>query len=101
MQQLIQAYQRCEGEVSAALLQEGQVLVQQLRDEQKSAAAPMPRAPVPVPGRGTVADQLERAIIAERALDNFNEALKYLRLMPDDLKLQAWLQIVQILTQFS
>jgi hypothetical protein len=99
MQQLIQAYQRCEGEVNAALLQEGQDLVRQLRDEQKSAAAPKPPAPAPVPGRGTVADQLERAIIAERALDNFNGALKYLRLMPDDMKLQALLQIVQTLIQ--
>jgi hypothetical protein len=99
MQQLIQADQRCEGEVSAALLQEGQDLVQQLRDEQKSAAATMPRVPAPVPGRGTVADQLERAIIAERALDNFNGALNYLRLMPDDMKLQALLQIVQTLMQ--
>ncbi len=97
MQQLIQAYQRCDGEVDAALLQEGLVVVQQLRDEQNSAAAPIPAARGAVPGRGTMADQLEMAIIAELALDNFDGAMKYLRLMPDDLKLQALLRIVQTL----
>jgi hypothetical protein len=99
MQQLIQAYQRCDGEVDAGLLQEGLNLVQQLRDEQNSAAAPMPTARGPVSGRGTMADQLEMAFVAELALDNFDGALKYLRLMPDDLKLQALLQIVQTLIQ--
>jgi hypothetical protein len=99
MQQLIQAYQRCDGEVDAALLQEGLVVVQQLRDEQNSAAAPMPPARGPMPGRGTMADQLEMAIVAELALDNFDGAMKYLRLMTDDLRLQALLRIVQTLMQ--
>jgi hypothetical protein len=100
IQQLIQAYQRCDGEVDAALLQEGLVVVQQLRDEQNNAAAPMPPgARGPLPGRGTMADQLEMAIIAELALDNFDGAMKYLRLMPDDLRLQALLRIVQTLVQ--
>jgi hypothetical protein len=99
MQQLIQAYQRCDGEVDAALLQEGLVVAQQLRDEQNSAVAPVPAARGPVSGRGTMADQLEMAIIAELALDNFDGAMKYLRPMPDDLKLQALLRIVQTLVQ--
>ncbi len=46
-----------------------------------------------------MADLLERTIIAEQALDNFDKAMKYLRLMPDDLKLQALLNIVLALTQ--
>jgi hypothetical protein len=99
IQQLMQAYQQCDGEVDAALLEEGLVLVQQLRDEQNSAAAPMPPPQGPGPGRGTMADQLEMTIIAWRALDNFDGALKYLRPMSDDLRLQALLRIVQTLLQ--
>jgi hypothetical protein len=99
MQELIQAYQQCDNEVDAALLQEGLVIVRQLRDEQKRVAAPMRPAPTPVPDRSTMADPLERTIVAEQALDNFNGAIKYLRQMPDDQKLQALLQIVQTLIQ--
>jgi hypothetical protein len=99
MQNLIWAYRQCDDEVDAALLQEGLVIVRQLRDEQKGAAAPMPPASAPVPDRSTMADLLERTIVAEQALDNFDKAMKYLRLMPDDLKLQALLNIVLALTQ--
>ena len=99
MQQLIQAYQRCEGEVDADLLQEGRLVVRQLRDEQKSGAAPIQAARGPVPVSGTMADQLEILIVAQQALDNFDGAMKDLRLMPDNLKLLGLLQIVQILIQ--
>ena len=99
MQQLISTYQRCDGEVDAGLLQEGLVVVQQLRDEQNNAPAPIPAARGPVNANGRMADQLEMAIIAELALDNFDGAMKYLRLMPDDLRLQALLRIVQTLIQ--
>ncbi len=100
LQNLISQYQRVDGEVDADLLQKGLFIVQQLRSEEKNRGMPN------VTPNGTVtrvmsstADRLEIAIVAELALDNFDSAMKYLRLMPDEMKLQALLQIVQSLTQ--
>lgn len=104
-QNLISAYQRIDGEVDADLLQKGLSIVAQLRSEEQNKGA----ANVTFQGTGfrvmnsnmssSVADRLEMAIVAELALDNFNSAMSYLRLMPDEMKLQALLQIVQSLTQ--
>ncbi len=100
MQSLIQGYQRCNGEADGNLLQQAMVVVQQLRDEESSRPAVMPSARGPVGvTRYSPADQLEAAVIGELALDNFNGAMKYIRLMPDDQKVQALLRVVQTLIQ--
>lgn len=99
IENLIQAYQRSEGEVDAGLMQVAMSVVQQLREEQSNTPIPPPGARGPVSSRGTMADQLETAIIAELALDNFDGAMKYLRLMSDEQRLQALLHIIQTLLQ--
>ncbi|MGA2261950.1 MAG: hypothetical protein ABSH28_10990 [Acidobacteriota bacterium] len=106
LQNLISAYQRIDGEVDADLLQKGLSIVAQLRSEEQNKGT----ANVTPNGTGfrvmsanmsssRVADRLETALVAELALDNFDSAMSYLRLMPDEMKLQALLQIVQSLTQ--
>jgi alkanesulfonate monooxygenase SsuD/methylene tetrahydromethanopterin reductase-like flavin-dependent oxidoreductase (luciferase family) len=102
MQSLIQGYQRCDGEVDAGLMQEAMVVVQQLRQEQNNAANPVPSARGRLTGaRTTVADQLEMAIVAEQALDDFSGAMKYLQPMSDEKRLEALLRIVETLLQSS
>jgi hypothetical protein len=100
LQNLMRAYQSCDGEVDADLLQKGLALVQQLRTDEKSnpPSNQMPRGVVGA-RMGTMADQLEMAIVAELALENFGGAMRYVRLMPDEMKLQALLRIVQSLVQ--
>ncbi len=110
---LMRAYRNCEGEDSADLMQEGLRLVQQLREQEKSAAgadlrssdsagatAGNPGLAAAVKAGRSPADQLEMAIVAELSLDRFNDALRYVRLMPDDTRLQAVLRIVQSLLQY-
>lgn len=99
-QNLMQAYQMCDGEVDADLMQKGLVLVQQLRDEEKNtpAANLSPRGGV-MSRMGSTADQLEMAIVAQLALDNFEGARSYLRTLPEELRLTALLRIIQSLAQ--
>jgi len=99
LQNLMRSYQSCEGEVDPGLLQKGLELVQQLRDEEKDR--PMPAMPqgAPVMRTGGASDQLELAIVAELALSNFDSTMSYLRLLPELLKLQALVRIVQSLSQ--
>ncbi|MBZ5499230.1 MAG: hypothetical protein LAP85_22760 [Acidobacteriia bacterium] len=101
IQNLLRTYRNCEGEVSADLLQKGLLVVQQLREEEKDKAAmnPPPTGPAGMRIGASAADQLEMALVAELALDNFDGALRYVRLMPDDMRLQALLRIVQSLSQ--
>ncbi len=99
-QNLMRASQNCDGEVDAGLLQQGLVLVQQLRNEETGNAQANPASGSAVPGRmAGMGDQLEMAIVAELALENFDGALRYVRLMPDELKVPALLRIVQSLVQ--
>jgi hypothetical protein len=100
LQNMMRAYQSCDGEVDADLLQKGLALVQQLREEEKNnpPANQMPRGAVNI-RMSSMADQLEMTIVAELALENFDGAMRYLRLMPDEMRLQALLRIVQSLVQ--
>ncbi len=100
LQNLMRAYQSCDGEVDADLLQKGLALVQQLRTDEQSnpPSNQMPRGVVSV-RMGSAADQLEMAIVAELAVENFDGAMRYVRLMSDEMKLQALLRIVQTLAQ--
>jgi hypothetical protein len=99
LQSMITAYRRCDGEVDPDLLQKGLMVVQQLRDEEKNKPS---RTPVPegmMVVRTTPADQLEMVIVAELAIDNFDGALRFVRSMPDEARVQALLRIVQSLLQ--
>ncbi len=99
-QSLMQAYQNCDGEVDATLIQKGLILVQQLRDEEKnSMTTNMSLRGGTMAGRGSASDQLEMAIVAQLALDNFDGARSYLRTLPEDLRLTALLRIIQTLAQ--
>ncbi len=99
-QSLMRAAHTCDGEVDAQLLQQGLEIVQQLRGEE-TPQAPSVRSPgIVTPVRMTgLADQLEMSIVAELALQNFSGAMRYVRLMPEDVKLQALLRIIQTLMQ--
>jgi hypothetical protein len=100
MQNLIGAYQRCDGEVDAEVLQAGLVVVQQLRDEGKNTSMPTPTATgAAVVKRASPADQLEMTIVTQLALTDYVNAMHYLRLMPEDMRLQTLLQIVRSLSQ--
>jgi hypothetical protein len=97
---MISAYQRCDGEVDPDLLQKGLLIVQQLREEEKNNPNPVPTARGGILGRsGSAADQLEMAIIAELAVEDFGGALRFVRMMPDEMKIQMLLRIVQSLLQ--
>lgn len=99
-QNLMRAFQTCDGDVDAGLLQQGLALVQQLRAGVAGNAQPTVAARNIMPtSMISTADQLEMAIVAELALQNFDGALRYVRLMPDELKLHALLRIVQSLIQ--
>ncbi len=100
LQNLMRASQNCDGEVDAGLLQQGLDLVQQLRAEETGTGQTNPAFRNAAPGRmGGAADQLEMTIVAQLALENFDGALRYVGLMPDELKVQALLRIVQSLVQ--
>ncbi len=108
LQNLMREYQNCEGEVDPDLLQKGLELVQQLREEEQNR--PMPpmargaagfRTGGVQPGvlpRG-MSDQLELTIVAQLALSSFDSTMSYLRLLPDPMKLQALVRIIQSLSQ--
>jgi hypothetical protein len=99
-QSLMRAAHTCDGEVDGELLQQGLDIVRQLREEEAARASASPASGPTPPGRMTgLADQLEMAIVAELALQNFSGAMRYVRLMPEEMKLQALLRIVQTLVQ--
>jgi hypothetical protein len=100
LQNLISVYQRLDGDVDADLLQKGLSIVAQLRSEEqnKGTANVTPNGTV-IRVMSSTADRLEMTIVAELALDNFDSAMSYLRLMPDEMKLQALLHIVQSITR--
>ena len=100
IQSLMRAYRNVEGEVSADLLKQGFVVVQLWREEEN--ARPNLRTGGEVPSSRSIpngADQLEMSLVAELALENFEGARSYVRLMPDELRLQALLRIIQNLAQ--
>ena len=101
LQNLMRIYRNCEGEVSADLLQKGLLLVHQMRVEEQENAAMNPRPGMPAGARAgsSPADQLEMALVAELAPDHFDGAMRYVRLMPDEMRLAALLRIVQSLSQ--
>lgn len=99
-QRIIQAYQICDGEVDADVLQKGMQLAQELREKEKESAPRLPEAQAVVASRmGTPADQLEMAIVAQLAIDNFEGAMRYVRTLSEDQKLQALIRIAQTLSQ--
>ncbi len=100
LQNLMRAYQNCEGDVDADLLEQGISLIEQLRSEESAYRQAAPAFGDSSPrGGNSVADQLEMAIAAELAVQNFDGALRYVRLMPDGFRLRALLRIVQSLIQ--
>jgi hypothetical protein len=101
-QSLMRTYRNCDGEVDADVLQMGMSLVQQLRAEENANAPNSSSEQVRVgmaPRIASMADQLEMAILAELSLTNFDGAVRYLRLMPEEIRLQALLRILQSLVQ--
>jgi hypothetical protein len=81
--QMLRASRRCDGEVDPDLIKEGFALVAQIRDEeadQEKQAGPR---------SGSVrsaADRLERALISELAIDDFERAIRYVHTMPEGQK---------------
>ncbi len=77
--QMLRISRRCDGEVDPEIFKQGFLLVAEIRDEEKDQAKNVARPP----GRSG-ADMLERALISELAIDNFEAAMKYVRAMPDE-----------------
>jgi hypothetical protein len=78
-QQLLRTTRRCEGEISSELFKQGFALVARLRDENTTRAKPegTPRR------GGSPGDMLERALLSELAIDDFEAAEKYVKTMPE------------------
>ncbi len=78
--QLLRTSRRCDGEVDPQLYKEGFALVAEIRDAESGQGKQVGRAPR---GGRSAGDMLERALISELAIDDFERALKYVRDMPD------------------
>ncbi len=93
LQNLARAYRECEGEVDTDLLQDGFVLVDQLRQEETEGTYTYAAGNSP-------ADQLEQFLVSEYASDHFEEGVRYIWAMDDDAsKLAALLRVVETLRQ--
>ncbi len=77
--QMLRISRRCDGEVDPEILKQGFLLVADLREEEKDQVKAVGR----VPGRSG-ADMLERALISQLAIDDFQSAIRYVRTMPDE-----------------
>ena len=93
--QLLRTSRRCDGEVDPELYKEGFALVAEIRDEESGQGKQNGR----VPRGGTFRrDMLERALISELAIDDFERALKYVRDMPDgQVRISGLMAIVDCL----
>ncbi len=89
--QMLRLSRRCDGEVDPEILKQGFVLVAEIRDDEKDQTKDIRRPP----GRSG-ADMLERSLISELAIDNFEAAMKYVRTLPDEqVRLTILLAIVE------
>jgi hypothetical protein len=79
--QMLRISKRCDGEVDPELFKQGFALIAQIRDEEGSQVKQVGRTP----GFGRSAgDMLERALISELAIDDFERAIRYVRAMPEE-----------------
>jgi hypothetical protein len=100
LQSMVQAYRQVEGEVDPALLKNGFVLADELKQELSEKAG--------VHGKGnpenqianSQAGQLEAFLVAELSRTSYESAIRYVRSMENNaLKVTCLLQIVQALSQ--
>ncbi len=95
-QSLIAAYRQVDGEVDPELLKTGFIIADQMRQEEREQnpnAVAMPKS-----GNVSPADHLESSLTGELARDNFSQAMKYVRSLPDTVKkLACYLAITNAL----
>jgi hypothetical protein len=106
---LVTILRQCDGEVDPTLLKEGFILASQLREEEKqreqgSALNPgmIGSALGSTPRSGAIvihpSDDLEIAMIAQSALDDFSSAIRSANSIADEgVRIKALLQIIQTL----
>jgi len=109
---LITILRQCDGEVDPSLLREGFILASQMREEEKqkeqastvnSGMITPVSGPGPVPGAKAMhpSDDLEIAMIAQSALDDFNSAIRSANSIADEgVRIKALLQIIQTLMNY-
>jgi hypothetical protein len=112
LRSLVMILRQCDGEVDPSLLREGFILASQMREEEKqkeqgsalnsgmiaSAAGSTPRS-----GANVIhpSDDLEIAMIAQSALDDFNSAIRSANSIGDEaVRIKALLQIIQTLMNY-
>lgn len=76
---LLHTSRRCDGEVDPELLKQGFLLVAELREKEKDPGTKTGRSPA-----RSDPDQLEKALVSESAIDNFDLAMRYVRSIPDE-----------------
>jgi len=97
LQNLMNAYRMCEGEVDQGLLSNGFIIADELRrdDEKRNPDAANRRQQY-----GTQADLLEAVLVSEYARDNYDAAMRFLKSKPDDnVKVMIMMRVVQSLRQ--
>jgi hypothetical protein len=109
LRSLVMILRQCDGEVDPALLKEGLILASQMREEEKQkeqASAVNPGmigsvlGSTPRPGTNVIhpSDDLEIAMIAQSALDDFSSAIRSANSIGDEgVRIKALLQIIQTL----
>ncbi|NWG12897.1 MAG: hypothetical protein HXY20_05100 [Acidobacteria bacterium] len=89
--QMVRTSRRCDGEVDPEILKQGFLLVADIREEEEDQAKGMAGT-----ARRSSAEMLERALITELAIDNYEAAIRYVRTMPDkQAQLSTLLAIVE------
>ncbi len=95
LQNLVNAYRSCEGEVDQALLRNGFIIADELRQDEEKRN---PDAAGRKRQFGSQADYLEAALVAEYARTNYDAAMRFVKSKPDDVaKMMTLMQIVQAL----
>jgi hypothetical protein len=91
--QLLRVSRRCDGEVDPELYKQGIALVTDIRDEEANQVKQGGRSS---PSASSGADMLERTLISELAVDDFEAAVKYTKKIPEErLRLSVLLAIVE------
>jgi len=109
---LVTILRQCDGEVDPSLLREGFILASQMREEEKQkeqASAVNPGmigsvlGSTPRPGTNVIhpSDDLEIAMIAQSALDDFSSAIRSANSIGDEgVRIKALLLIIQTLMNY-
>lgn len=85
-----------DGEVDPTLFKEGYILVTEMREDERNRQG---QAPAPPAGAPFASDDLEIALIAQNALDDFSAAMRRAGALENEtVRIRALLQIAQALT---